>query len=906
MRRVNRIKRKTGDIMPANSPEVVGYARRHSRYLDRLLTARADQAERLAARLAHAFDRAEMEQFAGWDTLTTPEALMPALRSLRQAMMARVIARDLGGMADLAEVVDSVSQLAEFAVQQALRVGKLALSHYGRPIGSDTGEEQELIVVGMGKLGGGELNVSSDIDLIFIYPEGGETDGERKLSNHEYFTQLGKLLIKMISEPTGDGLVFRVDMRLRPYGDSGPLVMSFAALENYLLTQGREWERYAWIKGKALSGDAAGLNELVRPFVYRKYLDYNAYGAMRELHSQIRREVARRDMAENIKLGPGGIREAEFTAQVFQLIRGGREKSLQLRSTRETLDKLAELRLLEPRAVAELHEAYAFLRNVEHRLQYYEDQQTQTLPGSADQQASLAATMGYPDWDAFMNGLNEQRRRVTRHFEQVFILPTEGAPDHPLLPLWRDIEEGHTTEQLAELGYQDPQGVGRQLLALARSQRYQQMAQATKKKLDNLIAPLIEVAAGFHNPDATLTRVLDLMEAISRRAAYLALLTEYPQTLQRLASLYSSSAWVATYLTRHPILLDELLDARVLYASPDWPQLATQLEQQLADCADDTEAKMDTLRHFQHAQTFRLVAQDLAGMWTVEALSDQLSQLADLVLDATLRHAWLSMPSRHTERPRFAIVGYGKLGGKELGYASDLDIIFLYDDAHPDAQDNYAKLARRISTWLTTVTAAGIVYDIDLRLRPNGSSGLLVSSVMAFEHYQRTDAWVWEHQALTRARFVAGDAEIGARFEEIRHQLLTQPRDEEKLKQEVLDMRARMLESHPAREEDVKHARGGIIDVEFIVQYLILAHANRLPELTENSGNIALLAVAAADGLITPEAAESGRIAYRYFRKLQHLSRLNESKDVELDVLLQAHYADVRALWQQVFGTEAA
>jgi glutamate-ammonia-ligase adenylyltransferase len=618
----------------------------------------------------------------------------------------------------------------------------------------------------------------------------------------------------------------------------------------------------------------------------------------------VRLEVERRDIAENIKLGPGGIREIEFIVQVFQLIRGGRERSLQLRSTRETLNRLAELRLLEPEAVAELHEAYAFLRDVEHRLQYYDDQQTQTLPSSAEQQASLAESMGYGDWFAFLNALNEQRRRVTRHFEQVFILPTEGAPAHPLLPLWRDIADNAAIHHLAELGYQDPQAVSRQLSALAKSQRYQQMAQATKKKLDDLIAPLIEVAAGFPNPDATLARVLDLLEAISRRAAYLALLTEYPQTLQRLASLYSASAWVSTYLTRHPILLDELLDGRVLYASPDWPQQSVQLEQQLADCGDDTEAKMDVLRHFQHAQAFRLVAQDLAGMWTVEALSDQLSQLADLVLDAALRHAWQNIPTRHIENPNFAIVGYGKLGGKELGYASDLDIIFLYDDAHPDAQEQYAKLARRLSTWLTSTTSAGVLYDIDLRLRPNGSSGLLVSSMHAFENYQRENAWVWEHQALTRARFVAGDAALGQRFEELRHKLLTQERDQEVLKKEVLDMRARMLESHPAKEEDVKNARGGIIDVEFIVQYLILAHAHRLPELTQNSGNIALLAVAAEDGLIDPELAEAGRAAYRYFRKQQHTARLTGSGQVEVDVVLLAHYGQVRALWQQVFGEE--
>ncbi|MCW3478309.1 bifunctional [glutamate--ammonia ligase]-adenylyl-L-tyrosine phosphorylase/[glutamate--ammonia-ligase] adenylyltransferase [Neisseriaceae bacterium JH1-16] len=887
--------------MPANPSDTIARARRFSLYLDRLLTAQPAVAERLAAEINLPLRRAQMEQFTDWTSVDSPDALIPRLRQLRQTVMARLISRDLGGLADLDEVVGTISELADFAIEQAIRVGRNQLAHYGEPIGNETGEAQELIVIAMGKLGGFELNVSSDIDLIFIYPEGGETNGSRKLSNHEYFTKLGKEIIRIISEPTGDGLVFRVDMRLRPYGDSGPLVMGFAALENYLITQGREWERYAWIKARAVTGDADGLAQLARPFVYRKYLDYGAYGAMRELHSQIRREVARRDMADNIKLGPGGIREVEFIAQVFQLIRGGREKRLQLKSTRETLALVGELRLLEAEAVQELNEAYAFLRNLEHRLQYLDDQQTQTLPDDSANQAKIADSMGFADWPAFLDGLNRHRRHVTRHFEQVFLLPTEGAADHPLTPLWRDILDVEPTEALAELGFADPASVVRQLKGLAQSSRYQQLPVGNRKKFDTLIGPLIEVAANTGNPDATLSRILSLLEAISRRSAYLALLSEYPQTLHRLATIYSASSWVSGYLTRHPILLDELLDARVLYATPDWPQLSAELEQQLVDCDRDVEAKMDVLRHFQHAQTFRLVSQDLAGMWTVEALSDELSQLADIVLDAALRHAWQDVPGRHREVPQFAIAGYGRLGGKELGYASDLDIIFLYDDDHPDAPELYARLARRLSTWLTSATAAGGLYEIDLRLRPNGSSGLLVSTVGAFANYQRKDAWIWEHQALTRARFVAGDATIGEAFERIRHEVLTQQREQNLLRDEVVGMREKMFDTHPPLDEDVKYARGGVVDVEFIVQYLILEHAHRLPELTLNSGNIALLAVAADAGLIDPALADGAREAYRHYRRLQHTVRLRDMPLTEPNDGLLAHYELVRTLWQQVF-----
>lgn len=881
--------------------QAITRSRVFSHYLDRLLNAQPQEEQRLQQKLTMPFTQEEMSSFHHWEQTHTPEELAPALRKLRQAVMARLITRDINQLAPLDEVVTTISQLAEFTLTQALKAATHALAHYGNPIGDDSGSKQELIIIGMGKLGGYELNISSDIDLIFIYPEEGETDGTRKISNHEYFIQVGKKVISLINDITQDGQVFRVDMRLRPYGDSGPLAMSFAALENYLLTQGREWERYAWIKAKAITGDQEGLTELVRPFVYRKYLDYGAYGAMRDLHAQIRKEVARKDRADNIKLGPGGIREIEFIAQVFQLIRGGRERSLQTRSTRETLHKLGQLRLLEPTAVIELLQAYTFLRNLEHRLQYMDDQQTQTLPTQPESQQKIALSMGYNHWVDFLDALNNERRKVTRHFEQVFILPTETTPNHPLMALWQDISEQNPIPLLTELGYHDPDDVARQLKILSTSQRYIQMPLANRKKFDALIPPLIEVCSHVDNPDIALNRIIALMEAISGRASYLALLTEYPQTLQRLVSLNAASDWVSRYLTQHPILLDELLDARVLYASPNWQLLAEQLEEQLAHAHGDVEVQMDSLRHFQHTQTFRLVAQDLAGMWTVEALSDQLSMLADIVLNATLQHAWQDIPKRHTATPRYTIIGYGKLGGKELGYGSDLDIIFLYEEDHPDAAELYSRLARKMSTWLTSVTPAGILYDIDLRLRPNGSSGLLISTVEAFEHYQLQQAWTWEHQALTRARYIAGDREIGDAFEAIRHNVLTLPRDTDTLKQEVLTMRERMLESHPAIETDVKHARGGIIDIEFIVQYLILAHAHDLPELTRNSGNIALLGVAAQAGFVSTELAEAARQAYRHFRKLQHAARLNTNQQVHIDDTTRQHYQQGRALWEQVF-----
>ncbi|QDQ28385.1 bifunctional [glutamate--ammonia ligase]-adenylyl-L-tyrosine phosphorylase/[glutamate--ammonia-ligase] adenylyltransferase [Chitinimonas arctica] len=881
----------------------------HSRYLQRLFAAQPALQTDTEAQLQQPFGREAMQAMLPPDA--DDAVLKPALRKLRQAVMARIFCRDLLGLAQLDEVIATVSDLAEVAILAALDCVTRPDARHGRPIGEESGQPQQLIVVGMGKLGGRELNVSSDIDLIFVYPEDGETDGPRVISNHEWFARAGKRLIALIHDVSADGFVFRVDMRLRPFGDSGPLVASFAALENYLLTQGREWERYAWIKGRpitageGLGAEAAGLMQLVTPFVYRKYLDYGAYASMRDLHGQIQREVARRDMADNIKLGPGGIREVEFIAQVFQLIRGGRRPALRIRPTREVLRELAGMGQLEALTVTELTAAYVFLRNLEHRLQYLDDGQTQMLPSNETDRALIACNMGYRDWPAFMSGLDSHRATVARHFEQVFALPqAEGDAVHPLAGVWLGIADGQSGQvKLAALGYRDAAEMERLLAAIAQGNRYQTLADKSRRRLDALIPPMVEVCARQANPDAALSRILRFLDAIARRESYLALLAEHPQTLSRLAALHSASAWVADYLHQHPILLDELLDARLLYSPPDWPVLGAQLRAELALHLGDTEAEMDVLRHFQHQQVFRLCAQDLAGQYSLTTLSDHLSDLADLILAVTLERAWAELPGRHREQAAFAAIGYGKLGGKELGYGSDLDIIFLYDDDHPDAAELYAKLARRMMTWLSTTTAAGALYEVDLRLRPNGASGLMVSSVAAFEQYQRENAWVWEHQALTRARFAAGDPAVGQQFEAVRRAILSRRRETARLVEEVAGMRDKMLLTHPANPDDVKHRRGGLVDVEFIVQYLILNDAERLPALLANSGNIALLGVAAAAGLIAPPLAEGAQTAYRRLRELQHKQRLdgNPPSDAalaELDPYCEA----VRSLWRLVMG----
>jgi glutamate-ammonia-ligase adenylyltransferase len=866
------------------------------------------------------------------DSFDSEAGLARAVRKLRKQVMVKLILRDLNGLAGLNEVMHTMTALAEVCLQHAQAcLMQTMQTQFGSPIGESSGTAQELLVIAMGKLGGGELNVSSDIDLIFVYPEDGETNGarhpregdaagcptatplpSRRLSNHEFFTRLGRRLITIINELTADGYVFRVDMRLRPYGESGPLVTSFAALEEYLVSQGREWERYAWIKArvvappensKAQSAQTADLTQLVQPFVYRKYLDFGAIESMRKLHAQIRQEVQRRDRLNNIKLGPGGIREIEFTAQVFQLIRGGQDARLRVLPTRQVLQVLAANGQLGAQVVAGLDAAYVFLRNLEHRLQYLDDQQTQELPEKAEDQQVIADAMGYADYAALLLVLDRHRALVSRQFEQIFGAQVEGQND---ALLWREeISADELNTQLKTLGYQDPANSAQRLMQLRDSNRYRQLPELSRQRLDKLIPQFITLSAQHGDPDATLSRLLTLLEGVSRRAAYLAFLAEYPQALQRLTALVAASSWASDYLTQHPALFDELLDAREMYQPPEWQHIDLNLQTRLDDCAGDTERQLDVLRNAQQEQIFYLLAMDLQGLLPLEKLSDHLSDLADLMLRHVLTLCWAASRKRHRDDARFAIISYGKLGGRELGYASDLDLIFLYDDDHPDAQENYARLAQRINTMLGSYTSSGRLYETDLRLRPNGASGLLVSSIAAFAEYQQKEAWVWEHQALTRARFSAGDAKVGAAFEHIRQQVLCQPRDLATLRKEILEMRQKMHDGHPNDSGlfDIKHDSGGMVDIEFIVQYLVLAHAQLYPQLTANIGNLALLKLAGNLGLIPVEIAEQTRTLYRTLRQTQHRMRLNNQTPCRV-ARNEIDTGASQQLWKKLFAAE--
>ncbi len=843
---------------------------------------------------------------AAWHTgiaqdLTEAE-VATALRQFRNSALLAIMARDLAGQAGLSENLASITTLAEVCLHIASRVvcHHMAQRH-GIPRRPD-GRPVDLLVVGMGKLGGGELNASSDIDLIYLIAEEGQTDGvdgKGVLDLSTFFTRLGRRLSVLLGDTTADGIVFRVDLRLRPNGDSGPLVSSFAMLEDYLMVQGREWERYAWIKARVVSPpcfsdpilfaqDVQSLEEIRRPFVFRRYLDFNALAALRDLHRQIREEAQRRTLKResrlvgefdpvDLKLGPGGIREVEFIAQLFQLVRGGRNASLQVRGTREILQTLGQQGRLSAEEVDTLMAAYGFWRRLEHRLQYVEDAQTHVLGGATAEVDHAAQSMGLMAGSALHDEIAHHRDRVTSLFERLFR---------------KEVADANASAEASGLS---PRATDRD------------------SRLARIAIQINQLALQSQAPDALRIGLQGMIDAIQRRTAYLALFDEYPDALSRVARVIEASSWAAEYLRRHPIVLDELLDTRTLFEPPQFEAFALALAQQLdqtgAQGQPDLERQMDVLREVHHSQLFRLLVQDLDGLWPLEQLSDQLSALADVMIAATLRSAWAASPKRHCETPRFAVVAYGKLGGKELGYASDLDLIFLHNDPHEQAQENYARLAQRINVWLSTTTAAGSLFEIDLRLRPNGNAGLLVSDFDGFMAYQMEKAWVWEHQALTRARFCTGDSSIGAAFEAGRVAILRMRREPKSLLEEILAMRQKMHEGHPNTSDlfDLKHDTGGMVDIEFMVQALVLRFSTDHPTLTANLGNIALLRISAELGLIPADLAHAVADGYREFRRQQHRLRLAGAGSARLDPLALAPQREsVQALWAQVFSDAPA
>jgi len=856
------------------------------------------------------------------------QTLMVVLRRFRRWEMVRIAWRDLVGLAPLAETLAALSGLADTVLEAALeKIYAWHCQRFGVPQDAQ-GNAQQLVVLGMGKLGGGELNFSSDIDLIFTFPSKGHTDTRRSMSNEDFFRRLGQNLIKVLHEPTADGFVFRIDMRLRPFGESGPLVMHFDAFEEYYQNHGRDWERYAMIKARVCAGDhAAGesLLERLRPFTYRRYLDYSAFESLRTMKALISRQVERKSMRHNVKLGPGGIREIEFIGQAFQLIYGGREPALQQRDLLPVLDHLATSRRLPSQAIDDLKSAYAFLRRVENRLQAWADQQTHNLPIDATAQLRLAWSMGFTDWESFEQVLLQHTDRVSAQFAQVFAAAPAQSANTDFASLW----SGATSEEsavayLAERNFAEPAQVWRKLQHLQGGLTYRSLSQRGRERLDQLMPLVLEAVTAVHDPDATLERLIQLLETVARRSVYLSLLFEKPQALTQLVKLCASSSWIARHLTRHPLLLDELLDPVTLYHPPERSGLGSALQHHLEQVpADDEEQILDALRHFQQTQVLRVAAADVSDAMPLMVVSDHLTEIAEVLLREVLELAWADLLPRfgaplctvdgQQREAHFAIVAYGKLGGIELNYGSDLDLVFLHDSAGqqqstsgPRSIENaafFAKLVKRIIHWITTRTAAGELYEVDTRLRPSGRAGLLVSSLDAFIEYQQHQAWTWEHQALVRARVVAGSNVLAEQFAAIRRNVLSRERNPIELCREVREMRERMREELGSQETNAFHLKqdpGGIADIEFMVQYAVLANAHRYPALLTYTDNIRQLDGLEQYGILSVADATVLRDAYRGLRRHIHRLTLQEQPSlVPLDAV-QCHREAVVRIWRQL------
>ena len=844
-----------------------------------------------------------------------------ALRILRQLVMHRLIVLDCAQQ-PLEIITHGVTALAEFALDVACTEAFAELdSRHGPPMTAQ-GNRARLWVIGMGKLGARELNVSSDIDLIYVYDEDGETagtpDGRGRLSNQEYFSRAVRLIFAMVGDTTEHGFVFRVDLALRPNGNSGPPAVSLGALEEYFQVQGREWERFAWLKSRVVapreavtSGSARSLGAIVLPFVFRRYLDYNVFESLRSLHRQIRDHAARRsaghpERANDVKLSRGGIREIEFTVQLLQVVRGGQFPELRTRPTLDALQRLARAGLMPQATAQALAEAYVFLRRVEHRIQYLDDQQTHILPTQDGDLGWIAATLGFSNCCPFLSELDRHRELVAQEFDKLL----GGAKESECKGC-----NGSGKSMPADfeaLLEQLPGALRDRVKLWSEHPRVSALRDDARARLIRLVQRTAQWVREGRVTELAAVRLVDWIEPLLRRESYLAMLLERPSVHERLLRMLGAARWPARYLLQHPGVIDELasdlmLDERFSAADFD-AELEDRRKALRRTGEDDEEGLLNLLRRAHHAEVFRTLVRDVEGRLSVEQVADDLSALADAVLRVTARWCWTKLRNRHRDDPLFGIVGYGKLGGKELGYGSDLDIVFVYEDEDERAPESYAAFVRKLINWLTVKTGEGDLFEIDTALRPNGGSGLLVTTFDAYAKYQQqrgsNTAWTWEHQAMTRARFVLGSDALRERFDAVRLAVIEAPRDVAGLREEIMAMRARVRGAHPVHPEqfDVKHSIGGMVDAEFAMQFLVLSQSAAHPELADNVGNIALMVRAEKAGLVPPGIGTAAADAYRDLRRIQHRARLNEEPTQVLPETLATERNAVIAFWEAVFG----
>jgi len=867
----------------------------------------------------------------------TETQLQTRLRGLRNRFMAEIAAADLLGQLSLRTTLQHLSVLADSFISATLAwLMRFYTAKFGTPMNA-SGAAQPLLVIGMGKLGGGELNFSSDIDLIFCFPEQGQTEGAKKsIENNVFFTKLAQALVAALDAHTADGFVFRVDLRLRPFGSSGPLVASFAAIEHYYQEHGRDWERYAMVKARLIGADADfshQLEAMLRPFVYRRYIDFSVIDALRKMKALIRQEARRRQLQNNIKLGPGGIREVEFIAQAFQLIRGGQERRLQTRSIYQALEMIEALELLQSETVARLVDGYEYLRKVEHVLQQIDDQQTQQLPSDPLDQERLAIALGYADWPQTEQRIFQAMADIHAIFKAV-IGDEEEADEHEgisaLQLLWQDLTDDDAAVELitehldadrTDNSVQTSQAVWQQLKNFRQDIRKRGSGPRGRKAIAKLMPLLLEPILKGAEPERLLERILQVLHRVASRTAYLELLIENPGACDQLLKLCRASGWIAKQIAAYPLLLDELIDPQHLYQLPAFSEYPRLIDEYLLRIPEqDLETQMDVLRQARQALQLKVAAADVSGALPIMKVSDHLSYLAEALIADGVQLAWQQLASKHGTPPGrsiedtgFAVMAYGKLGGLELGYGSDLDLVFISDADYSgqtdgekplEVQQFYLRLAQRILHIFTIRTMTGTLYEVDMRLRPSGKAGLLVSRLDSYQKYLQEEAWTWEHQALVRARPVYGPPRLREQLKSLRDEILSQPRDAAKLAQHVVEMREKMR-GHMLRQQagrfDLKQGLGGITDIEFLVQYLVLAYACKHPKLAEFTDNIRILERAATLQLLSESLSQQLIDSYQKLRELQHRLALDEQAALTDQDLSQVT-AVVTQAWNDLFA----
>jgi glutamate-ammonia-ligase adenylyltransferase len=873
-------------------------------------------------------------------------ALQQKLRQFRNLYMLRIAWRDLLNMQSIEHSLEQVSDLARQLIAQTNNwLYQFLQPQFGLPAGEHG--PQPMLILGMGKLGGEELNFSSDIDLIFSYPAQGMTSGGRKSIEHQqFFTKLAQKLITALDQITSDGQVYRVDMRLRPFGDSGPLVMHFDAIEDYYQEQGRDWERYAMLKASILNTPcpySQQLSKILQPFIYRRYLDFSAIESLRSMKSMIEQEVRRRGLTNNIKLGEGGIREAEFVVQSLQLINGGREPSLKVQSLQTALSELVKLQILPAQSANNLQQSYLWLRKIEHCLQQFADKQTQVLPNNNTDQLRLLAVLGINDYKDFTQQLAQHCDTVHQQFsllvkeelvqqEDIADEQQQGAKDLWQLQLNAQetlgiLNHWHLADDTAtDKGFSLAEDVHQQLESFKQNLTKQRIGQRGLSTLHNLMPVIIHniLSSTANNQGELFKRVLSVLHAILGRTAYLQLLFENQAALLQLVKLCAASPWVTEQIARFPLLLDELLNPISLYQPVAFNQYADELRQALLRVEpEDLELQIETLRQFKLTQQLKIAAADISNVLPIMQVSDHLTHLAEAIIVQVIDIAWQQIVAKHgvpvceSHGPKdiqskgFAVIGFGKLGGWELGYGSDLDLVFLHNcHGHLPTNGNkpigatafYIKLAQRILHIFTIKTGLGLLYDVDMRLRPSGNAGLLVCHVEGFATYQTENAWTWEHQALGRARFITGANELQQRFSEIRLGVLSKPRILVELAQEVVSMRVKMrdhLAKGDAQNIDLKQDAGGIADIEFIVQFMLLAHTNSFPSLAKWPDNVRILADLAKLSLVTNAEADTLNQAYLEYRNYAHRLALQNGTLAEISAPLVDLQTRVKAIWHK-------